>query len=311
MNRTRILLALLVLIALAGGAVVVLDRPAVEAAESRFAGVNESTTLIETDLVLSNPNPVGVRLGEATVTHSVRMNGIEMGSGRREGLRITDGRTTVNLTTAIDNRKIPAWWVRHVRNGERTRLTTRASVEVPLLDRTAAVSDTRTIETHITDGLNSTEPHPVNASVPLIADPVLVINRTSATWGTVTREATPLATELVVSNPQEFPFVISRIDYTITMNDIAVGNGTTGRSYTIPAESHRTIRANATVENDRLDEWWVSHIRRNQHTDLRVAFTAVVELPGDTTVRIPLDGLGYTSTIETDILTNGSETRLT
>jgi LEA14-like dessication related protein len=309
----RVLLAFVVLIGIVGGAVVlgVFDRPTIETAESRFVGVNGSTTLVETDLVLSNPNPVGVRLGNTTLAHSVTMNGIEMGTGSRDGFKITEGATNLTLTTAIDNEKIPAWWVTHIENGERTRFTTTASVEVPLLGRMATVTETSTTETHITDGFNSSDPRPVNASLPLLSNPVLVINRSSATWGNVTRAETPLNTEFVVSNPTEIPFVVSRIDYTITMNDITVGNGTTGHDYTIPAEGQRTIQANAVIENDKLDDWWVTHIERNQHTDLRVAFTAVLELPDGETVRIPLDSLSYTTDIDTDVLgaENGSGDR--
>lgn len=299
---------LVVLVAAVGGAVVlgIFDRPSVEATESRFVSVNASTTVVETALVLSNPNPVDIHLGNATVNHSVTMNGIEMGNGSREGIELTEGTTTVTLTTAIDNRKIPAWWASHVANGERTRLNATASVELPLLGRTT-VTDTATTETNITMELTSNDSRPVNASLPLVSDPILVVNRTSASWGDVTREETPLTSEIVLSNPKEIPIPITRLDYAITMNGVAVGNGTTGQGYTVPAEGRETIRTNATIENDELDEWWVTHVERDQRTDLRVAFTAVLELPDGDTVRVPLRGLGYTTTIETDVLGTNNE----
>ena len=302
-----LVLAVVVLGVIVAGAVAfgVIDRPSVAATESRFTDVNASTTVVTTDVVVTNPNPIGVRLSNATVGHTIAMNGIEMGTATTEGVGLTPGNTTVGLTTPIDNRLIPAWWVSHVRNGERTRLVATARVRSSLLGRTATVRETEVIETRVTDAFNSTEPRPVNASLPLIDDPVLVVDRTSATWSGVTEETTTLSSDIVVSNPKSIPYPISRIEYEITMNDVTVGNGTTARGYTIPADGRETIRANATIDNSKLDEWWVAHLERGQRTDLRVEFTAVIELPDGETARLPLDGLGYETTIETDVLDDG------
>ncbi|WP_049902870.1 LEA type 2 family protein [Halococcus agarilyticus] len=302
-----LVLAVVVLCVIVAGAVAfgVVDRPSVAATESRFASVNASTTVAETDVIVANPNPVGVRLSNATVGHTIAMNGIEMGAATTEGFRLTTGNTTIGLTTPIDNRRIPAWWASHVRNGERTRLVATARVRSSLLGRTATVRETEVVETGITDAFNSTEPRPVNASLPLIDDPVLVVDRTSATWGDVTEGTTTLSSDIVVSNPKSIPYPISRIEYEIAMNDVTVGNGTTARGYTIPAEGRETIRADVTIDNGELDEWWVSHLERGQRTDLRVDLTAVVELPDGETARLPLDGLGYDTTIETDVLDDG------
>lgn len=302
-------LTVVTILVLAGSALLVgiLDRPTVTASESRFAGVNVSTTLIETDLRVQNPNPVGVSLGGATVNHTIAMNDIVMGTGTKRGLDVAAGNATVHLTTAIDNERIPTWWATHIKNGERTRLDATVRIHSSLLGRTVRMNETYVTETHILEGFNSSEPRPINASVPLLDDPLLVVERTNATWGNVTRERTPMDLEFVVSNPQSIPLPITRIDYTVTMNDATVGDGTTGRGYTIPAKGTEIIRAETVIANDKLDEWWVAHLKQNQHTTLRVAFTAVLELPGGDTIEIPLDGLGYTTTFETDVLGTKNE----
>ena len=299
-----LVLAVVVLGVIVAGAVVfgVIDQPSVAATESRFAGVNASTTVVETDVVVANPNPVGVRLGNATVGHTITMNGITMGTATTEGFRLTTGNTTIGLTTPIDNRRIPDWWASHVRNGERTRLVATARVRSSLLGRTATVRETEPIETGITDAFNSTEPRPVNADLPLIDDPLLVVNRTSATWSDVAEETTTLSTDIAVSNPKSIPYPISRIEYEVTMNNVTVGNGTTASGYTVPADGQETVHANVTIDNSKLDEWWISHLENGQRTDLRVDLTAVVELPTGDTARLSLDGLGYETTIETDVL---------
>jgi LEA14-like dessication related protein len=306
MSRTRTLVLVFVVLAAIGGAAVLsVDRPTVAGTESRFSGVNDSTTLVTTELRVTNPNPIPIELGNTTVNHSIRMNGIEMGTGSRDDIRAAPGTSTVNFTTAIDNRKIPAWWASHVKHGERTRVVTGAAVDVPVFG-TARVSENRTLTTDITGALNTSEPRPINASLPFVDDPVLVVERTSATWGNVTRETTPLDIGLQVRNPTEIPIPVARIDYTLTMNGIPVGNGTTGEGTVLSPGSEQTITARAAIRNDELDDWWVSHIERGQRTDLGVSLTAVVELPGDRTVELPLDEFGGNTTIKTGIFDAGN-----
>ncbi|MDX1748462.1 MAG: LEA type 2 family protein, partial [Halobacteriales archaeon] len=146
-----------------------------------------------------------------------------------------------------------------------------------------------------------TEPRPVNANVALVEDPVLYINETSAWWGEVTTQETPLRTAFVVYNPKPVPYAVTEIGYTIRMNDIVVGEGSTSQLYAIPPRSEQTIQASTAIDNPTLDEWWVSHLERNQVTRLHVDFYAVVELPGGQRVRVPLDEIDYEETIETDI----------
>ena len=297
-------------VAVAVGATVAFgyDRPTIEGVESHVVGVNATTTLVETHLTVSNPNPVGFRLGETTVNHTVWMNGVEMGTGTERGLRIGRGTTDVTLRTAVDNRKIPTWWVRHVESGERSRVETDLRVSVPVFGRVATDHETSTVRTNVTERLNSSSPRPVNTSLPLLPNPVLVVDRTRATWGTVTHNATPLDTRITVENPTSVPLALARLEYTVTMNGVIVGNGTTDRGTTLPPGEHRTIRSEAVIRNARLDDWWVTHVRRGQRTDLRVAFVGVFTLPNGDTVRMPLRGFDYTATIRTHVFeTNATD----
>ncbi|MEF8808618.1 MAG: hypothetical protein V5A53_11170, partial [Natronomonas sp.] len=50
----------------------VLGAPSVEAVDNEFGEVTEETTVIHTDLVINNPNPVGVRLGDTQINYTVR-----------------------------------------------------------------------------------------------------------------------------------------------------------------------------------------------------------------------------------------------
>jgi LEA14-like dessication related protein len=303
-------IVVVLLVGVGGGAVAlgVVGTPSVTGVENHFGGVNETSTVVESDLQVSNPNPLGVTLGGLTVDYAVSMNDVQMAHGVKSGVDIERGNSTLPFSTTMRNEQIPAWWVSHIRNGESTTLTVDASIHSSLVDRTfGAPQVERSVETDIISEFNSTETRPVNAGAPLVSDPVLYINETSAQWGAVDESETPIAMDFTMYNPKSTPIPISEIGYTITMNNVTVGNGTTEQGYVIPARSERTVETQTVIENPTLDEWWVSHLQQNQRTDLEIDFYAKIEVTGET-VRVPLDAMTYTETIETDLFGTKDET---
>lgn len=295
-------LAVLLLVASVGGAFALglLGAPGVESVQNRFGGVNETTTVVETDLVVHNPNPLGVRLGGTTVNYTVTMNDVRMASGQKEGLRLTTGNTTLNFTTYMNNERIPPWWISHVENGERTQVVIDAKIRSSLLGgRTFALPQERNVTTNIIGQFNSNRTRPINGSVPLYENPLLYLNETSGQWGEPTTEETPIQTTFTLYNPKSKPYVVSRIGYNITMNEVAIGSGSTQSGVTIPGHTTRTVEARTILNNQRLDEWWVTHLERNQVTALEIEFYAVIELPSGSTYRIQMTSVE--ETIRTDI----------
>lgn len=303
-------IAVVLLVGVGGGAVAlgVVGTPSVTGVENHFGGVNETSTVVESGLQVSNPNPLGVALGGLTVDYAVSMNDVRMAHGVKSGVDIERGNSTLPFSTTMRNEQIPAWWVSHIRNDESTTLTVDASIHSSLVDRTfGAPQVERSVETDIISEFNSTETRPVNADAPLVSDPVLYVNETSARWGTVDESETSIAMDFTMYNPKSYPIPVSEIGYTITMNDVTVGNGTTEQGYVIPARSERTVETQTIIENPTLDEWWVSHLQKNQRTDLEIDFYAKLEVAGET-VRVPLDAMTYTETIETDLFGTKDET---
>ncbi|NLV10635.1 hypothetical protein GOC74_11930 [Halomicrobium mukohataei] len=296
------------IVLLLGGGVAlgVLGTPSLAGVDNQFGPVNETTTVVHTDLHLRNPNPIGVRLGNVRVNYSVAMNDVTLASGQRDGVRVPTGNSTLNLTTAIDNEQIPVWWYTHVDNGETTAVDIDTRVETPLGE--ASLGQSRAIETDIAGQFDSTETRPVEANRPFVRDPVLYINQTRGAWDrpNVTRQQTPLDLDFTVYNPKSVPYTVSTVGYDITMNGVPVGEGETERGYLLEPRTTETIRANAAIRNDRLDEWWVSHIDRDQVTDLRIDFYLIVEFRTEQ-FRIDLDAVDYEQRIETDIFGDRSE----
>jgi len=280
----------------------VLGAPGVADVENRFGAVNETSTTIESDLVINNPNPIGVQLGGMTIDYAVSMNGLEMATGTRNGIDLGTGNSTIPLTTYLDNERIPAWWRSHIDNGERTTVGVNADVHSSLLGASVgAPTVEESIETDMTAAMNSSEPRPVNADVALIEDPVVYLNETSGSWGEVTETTTPIEMTFTIYNPKSYPVGVSELGYDVTMNGVRVGEGVTERSIVIPPGETRTIEASTVIDTENLDEWWVTHLERNQVTEMTIAFRARFDLSesGAGSVMVPLDST--TQTIETDI----------
>ena len=301
-TRRVVTLTVVAVLLTAGVAFFLFSQPSVAGVDNRFGTVNETTTTIESDLRVRNPNPVGATLGGLTINYAIDMNGIRMATGTKGGLSVPQGESTVPMTTRLANERIPTWWVSHVRNGERTTLAVNADVHSSTLGASfGAPQVTRNIETDIISAFNSTEDRPVGSSP--TGGPLLVIRETGAQWGEVNAAETDIDMHLIVYNPNAYPIPVTQLGYRTSMNGVEMGNGTTEDQGVIPPGETRTIRATTTLNNDNIDEWWVSHLRNDQVTDLRIDFSARFELPTET-VEVPLDPLTYTRTIETDIFDN-------
>ena len=309
------LVGLLIVAGAVGGAfaVGILGVPSVAAVDNTFGDVTNETTEVRTDLVVSNPNPVGIGLDGVSVNYTVSMNDIEMAQGGREGVRVRTGNSTVPLETDLRNNAIPPWWVSHVRGGERTTVGIDASVTSDLLGRTVEFSRSREITTDLLGAFNSNETRPVNADSALTDDPILYVNETRGEWGSVSEAETPIDMAFTVYNPNLEPYAVSEIGYTVTMNGIEMASGQTEEGYVIPSQSSETIEFTTSLQNRRLDEWWVTHLDEDVHghqvSDLRIEFYAVIELPTGGEVTVPLDELTYEERIETDIFDEGDDVR--
>lgn len=300
-----------VLVATVGGAYAtgVIGMPGVSGVENRFAAADDETTTIDSELTVRNPNFFPIGLGGVSVNYTVELNEVRFAQGDKQGLNLSTGNASLTFRTVMSNQQIPPWWIAHIRDGESSDLVVDARVNSSTLGRSTTVTAVnREIETDLLSAFNSEEPRPVNANLPVVSDPVLYINETKARWGSVSAEETPIQTTFGVYNPKTTPYTITALGYDITMNGIAVGGGEIEKGATIPGKSSREIQAVTVVRNGKLDTWWASHLQRNQVTDLEIDFYAKVDLGGGQAVRVPLDALTYTETMETDIFGNKNET---
>ena len=312
-TKWRILALVLVpiLLIIGGVAIGVLGAPSVADMQNSFGDVDDDETIIETDLVLNNPNPVGVNIGSVAINYSVAMNDVSMADGHLDGVDIGSGNSTVALESTMRNAGITDWWPRHIDRGEMTDVDVDLTVTTDRFNRSVDHSHSTTIDTDILAGLRSDETREINADESGVSDPVLYVNETDAEWEDVTDESTPIAMEFLVYNPNVEPYAITRLGYDITMNDIPVGDGETDQEHVIEGHSHEEIPFTATIDATTLDEWWVSHLDDDIHgeqvSELRIEFYAIIELPGGETIEVGLEQLTYEEWIGTDIFEEGGD----
>jgi LEA14-like dessication related protein len=313
-STVLILVVAAVVVVGVGVATGVFGVPSVEETNNRIGSVNDTDTVIETNIRVDNPNPIGISLGGVSADYNVSMNDVQMARGTKDGISIASGSSTVSLRTRMKNERIPDWWVTHVENGEETNLNVDGTVDSSLLGRSFDISPAeRSVSTDIDSALDSSETRPINADRTLVDDPVLYLNETSGSWGEVTDSTTELNMEFVVYNPKPYAVPVSELGYNMTMNDIAIGSGGSEDTTVVPAKSTATIQTTTVMQNEKLDEWWVSHLKNNQVTDLAIAFSAQVDLANATggvadlgSIDVPLDTVEHQ--IDTDMFGNKNET---
>jgi LEA14-like dessication related protein len=125
----------------------------------------------------------------------------------------------------------------------------------------------------------------------------------NTSWGTVTEDTTEIETRVALNNPNPVgvPGVLA-VRYRAAMNDVVLAEGKkTGVGF---GTGNSTLAIDATMENDRISEWWVAHVNGDERSDL--AITRAVSGPFDVSRK-----MNETRTIETDLLSNfvGQERR--
>ncbi|WP_135829771.1 LEA type 2 family protein [Halorussus halobius] len=275
------------------------EPPTVESIDNEWGEVTDDRTGIRTTVVVDNPSGVGVP-GVAGVSYDVAMNDVTVASGSSGGLSLSPGRNEVTIETDIDNRKIPAWWASHINAGERTTVSVRPTVDAGFLSR-AIPAQNRTFETDMLSSFESDD----NQSVAVGNSTLLTVTGTDASWGEATENRTPLSFSASVRNPNDAPVSFSTLGYRVSMNDVVVAEDTTDGGVEVGAGSTGTIRIDSALDNRKLDEWWVSHLRNGENTTLDVEVFAVAETDAGTE-RVPLPFMSQRVAFQTDVLGGGA-----
>ncbi|MEF8773624.1 MAG: LEA type 2 family protein [Halobacteriales archaeon] len=301
---TVVLVAVLVVSALAVGGLlatgtVTVEQPAVQSVETEWGSVTESETTIRTAVVVDNPNPVGVP-GVLDVDYRASLNDVQLTSGQKRGVGLSTGRNEITLSAAIPNERISEWWVAHVNDDERSELSISGTVSGPF-GISRDVSQSRTIETDILSGLTGGGSTVVSAG----GERFLVMENRTARWGEATGERTPLSFSTTVTNVHDYGVTLDGMEYEVTMNGVTVGNGTTTEGVSVAPNETEQVSVTAALNSSRIADWWVTHLRNGEETNISVSVYGYVEKDGERT-RVPMAVMDREMAFTSDILGDGS-----
>ncbi|MDZ7747350.1 MAG: LEA type 2 family protein [Halobacteriales archaeon] len=308
-NRRKALLVggVVLLVAAAGIGVYVFqfaqnfESPTVESVDSSFGDVTNETTTIRNEITIQNPNSRSIP-GAATLGFTVRMNDVTVAEGSQGGVGLPTGESTLTVDVPLQNDKIPEWWVTHINNGETTRLVTEPRVSLPAIPQSVELSATeQQLTTDLLSSVTTTESREVGVG----NDTLLRVSNQRASWGEATAEETPLQIQTDIENLHDYPVQLDGTAYTIEMNGVTVGEGTTEDSFSLAPGEPGTFTANPVIDTPKMAEWWTSHIRANQTTDLSVRVYGLVERDGDLE-RVPLTIFERNARFQTDLLGAGT-----
>ena len=65
------------------------------------------------------------------------------------------------------------------------------------------------------------------------------------------------------------------------MNGIELAEGSSDVATVIPPWSETTLTLVTEIDNGKLDEWWVSHIRNGERTRVKIVLRPFVEVAGE------------------------------
>lgn len=342
--RKVVTLFVVAAVALAGGGYLayasgVVEEPSAGLEDKGDWGeVTDDRTEIVTSLWVDNPNPVGLTLGSGvSASYEISLNGVGVAEGSKDSIAIRPGNNTVEVSTYLDNDKLVPWWVNFVKNDETVHLNVqgRAHVdapavggtyEFPAVERTMLRDSTPVIDSMSAASSEMEGSYTETATV--AAGPVeenvtagVEVRDAWATWGDVSRNRTTVLFHFRVHNPSEVvpvPAAPDGVGMRVDMNDVTLlraqgdefSTRSVGEDAVIRPGETREVVVEVDMDNEKIDEWFTSHVRNGERTRIDVQMQFVYEVPETgTTVRVPTDGgLTYSCEMQTAILEDGQRT---
>ena len=275
--------------------------PTVDQTDRQWGEVTESTTEVVTTVALENTTGVEKLRNVTTLSvgRTTTINDVSVVDSTT-GYDLPPAGEPLTVTSQMDNDRVNEWWADHLNAGEESTISTTATTvadvgvtkfDVPTDDRSS------TVETDLLAGFNTEE----DQSIEEDGRTYLVAESTSAEWGEATPQTAPLNAQSVLSNEQPVPITVVSIDYTVSLTDVTLADDTHTENTVIAPGETENVGLTMALDNEKMDAWWVTHIRNGESSVLNVEATATINVAGETRT-VPLEMLSKNETFETDIL---------
>lgn len=275
------------------------DRPEITDTHRSWGRVTDDATALETSATLDTPDGRFADLLRMEIDQRVTINDVEVADDRTTVSDLERGEDAVTLTTHLDTDAVPRWWARHVNRGEQSEVVAapRATVDVGATRVDADLATrTDTVETDMLSGMNGERDEEVRAG----GRTVLTVERVDSRWGRATPETAPIETETTVTNEAETTLEITDVRYVVTLNGVVLADRTAPDTYVVGPNARETLDLTMRLDNGKMDEWWVTHVRDGEQSRLDVTVEATVRTQFGRE-RVELESLGQSATVETDI----------
>lgn len=293
-----------------------------------WGAVTDEHTEIITTFWTNNPYPIDLTTGKAMDIHySLSLNGITIAEGNRERIDLPQGNRTHTQSSYLQNQELRSWWVNFLRANETARATAHGRVQIttPISNWTYRKSTTHVQfenQTPILDSMSQAAEQaegryvhtqrlnrgPFRQDVTIGAE----VQDARATWGHVNRNQTTVLIHLRIHNPSEtVPLIVEQTGLQIqtSINNVTLfhsDNGvltpktTTDQSLLRPGET-REVVIPITMDNNKVDDWFQSHVQNGEHSTIDVRMQVVVDPLGiGKPIRIPQgDAITYQCSMQT------------
>lgn len=296
-----------------------LEGTLVRRVTNEWGEITDESSEIRTRVVLDGGHLLDVHIDSVGLRYDASMNGVRVARSDKKGVSLNRRNTTIHLSARIHRSRLLDWWKTHVNNGEKTRLVIRPhlTVDLPSLDLSAidfagvlprrnpsvdsisveTPNYTSRFSTNILDSIRMRNPMSVRA----LGKKLFEVREVDASWGKADDTETPVDLSVTVENPNFFSVGFEDLGYAVEMNGVRVGGGDVG-DFVLPARDTATVETRAVLRNEKIADWWTTHLRRGERTQTEITF--------DGTVRVlrfgrRVGGRSYTDSFRTNLFAGG------
>lgn len=237
--------------------------------------VTNETTEIRTVIAVNNPTSLARSLKK--IEFDLYMNDLKIASEVSEkSMEVKPmGKTEKLLTSFLNNNKIPDLWITYLNKGNLfdVKLTGNITFGSTIREIVFPIGYETSTHTNLLELLNIKESKDI-----IVGSDTLTLKSLTLAWGEVTSAQTEINNGGVIYNPNSYPITIKKINCTIEMNGIKIGEGSTYNPTALEAKTDSNISFTAILNNTMLNKWWATHLRNDQITRVVVKLQGTAEV---------------------------------
>jgi LEA14-like dessication related protein len=238
--------------------------------------VTPETTEIKTLIVVNNPTILSRWLKKIEL--DLYINDLKIASEVNEkSVEIKPfGKTEMPLTSFLNNSQIPELWVLYLKKDEfNVTLFGNLTFTSMLRDIVCPITYNTVTHTPLMELLGLNQPKDIQAG-----SANMTLKALKLSWGEATSVETKIYVDASIYNPNNYPITIKKVNYTIEMNGIRMGEGDAYNQTVIEAKTDGNVSFTAIVNNTMLSDWWAAFLRNDQVARVCVNIRGVAEYSG-------------------------------